>query len=285
MSISGSAKLAGIIGWPVAHSLSPLLHGHWLSEYRIDGAFVPLAVRREVFSDALRGLRLCGFRGVNVTVPHKEAAFALSDLADAAASATGAANLLLFAEDGRIEARNTDSAGLAASLSETLGDRALAGCSAIVMGAGGAARAAVRALDDLGAREIHVFNRNGPRAEGLVADLKRSTRAALSAAALGQWQGAAPGARVLVNATSAGMSGTPALGIALDALPKEAVICDLVYNPLETPLLSAARMRGHRTIDGLGMLMNQAVPAFEAFFGRRPDVTPALRRLMEQALS
>lgn len=285
MKISGSALLAGVIGWPVSHSLSPLLHSHWLTEYGVDGAFVPLAVERQNFSAALRGLRVCGFRGVNVTVPHKEAAFAIAHDCDPEAKATRAANLLLFADDGRIEARNTDSRGLAANLSETLGAGALTGKRAILVGAGGAARATARALDSLGASEICILNRTPARAERLIRDLAPSTKAKLVIARLEEWPQAAKGAALLVNATSAGMKGSAPLDLPLEAVDAGTSVCDLVYNPLETPLLKAARGRALKTVDGLGMLMHQAVPAFEAFYGHRPAVTPALRRVLEKALN
>jgi shikimate dehydrogenase len=279
--ISGKARLAGVIGWPVGHSLSPLLHGHWLAEHAIDGAYVPLAVARENLSVAINGLELSGFCGVNVTVPHKEAAFALAHTHDEESQVTGAANLLVF-EDGKIAARNTDSLGLAVSLNESLGKDALRGKLATVLGAGGAARAAVRALDALGAGEIRVLSRNAPRAEALVRALAGATSAKLACASLKDLPRNAGGSAILVNATSGGMSGN-VLKLSLDGLGSPAV-CELVYNPRQTPLLEEARARGLRTVDGLGMLMHQAVPAFEAFFGRRPSVTPALRRVLEKAL-
>jgi shikimate dehydrogenase len=282
--ISGNAKLAGVIGWPVGHSLSPLLHGHWLAEHGIDGAYVPLAVARENFWEALAGLRLSGFRGVNVTVPHKVAAFALAHTHDDEAQATGAANLLLFEDDGRVAARNTDGTGLLESLKDSLGKDALHGKPAVVLGAGGGARAAVRALDALGASEIRVLNRNGARAEALVAGLKIRTKATLSSASLQDWPTAAKGSAIVVNATSGGMKGSSALALSLDRVDKNMAVCELVYNPRETQLLKDAQARGLRTIDGLGMLMHQAVPSFEAFFGRRPSVTPGLRRVLEKAL-
>jgi shikimate dehydrogenase len=285
MTATGSALLAGVIGWPVSHSLSPQLHGYWLSEYGIDGAFVPLAVKREDFSYALRGLRLSGLRGLSVTVPHKEAAFALAHHSDEEANAAGAANLLLFGHDGRYEARNTDTLGLVASLIESLGEGFMPGKAAVLLGAGGAARAAVRALDRLGASQIRIVNRNEARAEGLVRELSLRTKAALAPFSFARWAEAATGAALFVNATSAGMKGNPALDLPLEPLSKTTVVCDLVYNPLQTALLKKARARGHPIVDGLGMLMHQAVPAFEAFFGRKPDVTPKLRRKLEKALA
>ena len=283
MSITGSAKLAGIVGWPIGHSMSPRLHGHWIEEYGIDAAYVPLAVRREDFSTAVNGLRLAGFRGINVTVPHKEAAFALADRCDATAEIAGAANLLLFGERG-IEARNTDAAGLSAALLENVHADSFKGRPAVIWGAGGMARAAVCALSDLGASEIHILNRNKARAESLAAALASRTAARLVAAGFEDWGRAGKDAALLVNATSAGMKDVPSLALPLDVLPASAAVFDAVYNPLETGLLAQARARGLRAIDGLGMLMHQAVPAFVAFFGVEPKITTALKRVLEEAL-
>jgi shikimate dehydrogenase len=283
MSISGKAKLAGVIGDPILHSLSPLLHTHWLEAHRIDGAYVPLKVARESFAFALRGLRLAGFAGVNVTVPHKEAAFALAHQVDDAARAAGAVNLLVF-RDGRIEGRNTDSAGLSETLTEHLGANALQGKIATLIGSGGAARAAIIALDTLGAKEIRIVARNRTRGDGLAREMKPVVNGQLQSFAFEDWGKAASDVTLLVNTTSAGMRGNAPLTLSLDSLPRTAAVCDIVYSPLETPLLKEARARGHATVDGLGMLMHQAVPAFEAFYGVRPQVTPALRRLLEGAL-
>jgi len=281
MTLTGKAKLAGIIGWPVTHSLSPVLHGHWLAEYDIDGAMVPLAARREDFAAVIDGVRRAGFKGVNVTVPHKEAAFAISHRLDAAAQAAGAANLLIFGEQG-IEGRNTDSIGLAESLRENIGT--LNGKSVVLLGAGGAARGAILALEMLGAARIHLLNRDVHRAKTLAASLTPRAKAPLAPGGLEDWRKVAGDAALVVNSTSAGMGSNPPLEIDLAALPKSAAVCDIVYNPLETKLLKDAAARGHRTIDGLGMLMHQAVPSFEAFFGVRPQVTPGLRAALEKAL-
>ena len=282
MTLSGKAKLAGIVGWPVTHSLSPVLHGHWLAEYGIDGAMVPLAAKTEDLARVIDGVRRAGFKGVNVTVPHKESAFAIAHRSDTAAKSAGAANLLIF-HDSEIEARNTDSLGLAESLMEKVG--VLQGGSAVLLGAGGAARGAVLALDMLGAGKIHLLNRDSRRAANLAAALAPQVKAAIEPGALDDWKAVASGATLLVNSTSAGMGANPPLEIDLSLLPVSAAVCDIVYNPLETRLLKDAAARGHRTIDGLGMLMHQAVPSFEAFFGVRPQVTPALREVLVQVLS
>jgi shikimate dehydrogenase len=288
MTLSGAARLAGVIGWPVAHSLSPRLHGFWLDTHCIDGAYVPLAVRPYALAAAITGLKEAGFRGVNVTIPHKIAAFALADRCDDAARKLGAVNLLLF--DGKgIEARNTDGEGLAASLVEMLGADGLADARVVVLGAGGAARAAVLACAQLRAKEVLILNRSVGRAELLVKELGSLRETDLAGAALDQWPNVARTTRLVINATSAGMKGTsetardsPLVDIA--ALPRGSAVCDLVYNPLETPLLAAARAVGLVAIDGLGMLMHQAVPSFEAFFGKQPVVTQALRAQLESAL-
>ena len=279
--ITGKAKLAGIIGWPVTHSLSPVLHGYWLAEYGIDGAMVPLAAAREDFSAAIDGARRAGFTGVNVTVPHKEAAFAVAHRVDEAAKSAGAANLLVF-QGGEIEGRNTDSLGLAESLRENVGS--LNGGSVVLLGAGGAARGAILALEMLGAGKIHLLNRDPSRAKNLAASLAPQVKAAVAPGSLAEWSKAAADAVLLVNSTSAGMGANPPLDIDLAVLPKTAAVCDIVYNPLETRLLKDAAARGHKTIDGLGMLMHQAVPSFEAFFGLRPKVTPALRQALVKVL-
>jgi shikimate dehydrogenase len=280
--MSGQTKLAGVIGWPVSHSLSPRLHGHWLEEYGIDGSYVALPVKREDFSTAMRSLQQEGFRGVSVTVPHKEAAFAISHDVDGPAKAAGAVNQLVFHDDGRIQGLNTDAPGLAASLREA--GVSLIQQPAILLGAGGAARAAVLALTELGAREIRILNRDRHRAEVLVSNLSSSVDVDLVPMALTDWHKVAGDIALVVNTTSAGMKDMPSLDLALEALPKAATVCDIVYNPLETGLLKRARSLGLKTVDGLGMLMHQAAPAFNAFFGVEPKVTPALRRELEKAL-
>lgn len=278
-----STKLAGVIGYPVAHSLSPRLHGFWLREHGIDGAFVPLPARREDFAQIINSLRKLDFAGLSVTVPHKESAFAICHELDEAAQIAGAVNLLVF-KGARIEGRNTDALGLTASLVEQLGKDGLKDKDAVLLGAGGAARACVLALANLGAKKITILNRNVVRAESLARSLEGNVSALLESAMLSDWGKVAGSGALAINATSAGMSGAPALDISLDALPNNAAVCDIVYNPLETPLLKQARARGLKTIDGLGMLMHQAVPAFEAFYGVKPKVTPALRAELEKAL-
>jgi shikimate dehydrogenase len=281
--MSNMMRVAGIIGWPARQSLSPRLHGFWLQSHDIDGAYVSLPVEITTLSFALRGLQAAGLAGVNVTVPHKQAAFALAHICDDAARAAGAANLLVF-RDQLIEARNTDIAGLQASLVAECGPDGVKGRHVIVLGAGGAARAAVLVCDALKAATIHVLNRTERRAATLVDELTSLVSGKLGAGGLDAWDRFAPAATFVIQATSAGMTDGAALDLNLQLLPREAVVCDLVYRPLETPLLARARALGLRGIDGLGMLMHQAVPSFEAFYGVRPDVTAALRIDLEQAL-
>jgi shikimate dehydrogenase len=275
-------KRAGVIGWPVAHSLSPVLHGYWLKQYGIDGAYEKIAAAPEDFAATIRRLRDEGYAGVNVTVPHKEAAFALAGANDAAARMTGAANLLVFGEDG-VAGHNTDFYGLMESLRENIG--ALTAKTVILLGAGGAARGALLALEMLGAATIHLLNRDAARAESLAAALSSEMpETEILPGSLADWNEFAFDAALVVNATAAGMGGNPPLALDLSPLLPDTVVCDIVYHPLETPLLKDAAARGLTTIDGLGMLMHQAVPSFEAFFGMRPEVTPGLRAALVEAL-
>lgn len=282
MTPPGQTRSAGVIGWPVAHSLSPLLHRFWLREHGIDSAYVALPVQSFDFSVAIWGLIAAGFVGVNVTVPHKQAAFALSNTWDDAARRAGAANLLLF-HDGRIEARNTDVEGLVESLANAVGP--LDGKTVVIVGAGGAARAAILACEGLNATQLFVLNRSERNARVLADAVSREISTKVVGGGLDRWGDCAPRADFVINASSAGMSGSASPDVALEALPCGATVCDLVYNPPETPLLARARALGLATIDGLGMLMFQAVPAFEAFYGIRPQVTPALRAELQKALN
>jgi shikimate dehydrogenase len=274
MSLTGAAKLAGVMGWPVAHSRSPALHGFWLAEHGIDGAYVPLPVRPENFVQALKTLPHLGFAGCNLTIPHKQAALAVVDEIDASARRIGAINTVVIGADGRMTGRNVDGLGFLEALRAVVPGWSAAAGPAVVLGAGGAARAVVAALADDGAREIRLVNRTRSRAEALAEELGGPVRCLdwdTRAAAL-------EGAALLVNATSLGMAGQPPLALPLDALPLTAVVDDLVYVPLETALLAAARARGNRTAEGLDMLLNQGRFGFAAWFGVMPQVSPALRR-------
>lgn len=269
--ISGSAKLAGVAGWPIAHSLSPALHGYWIAEHKLDAAYVPLAIKPEDFAQAFATLPKLGFRGINVTLPHKEAAFALVDTHDEAARATGAVNTVVFA-NGQALGRNTDVHGFSALMREA-GGGDLRGAKAVVLGAGGAARAVIASVLSLGADEVVVVNRTADKAASLAAHFG----ARMKAAGWGDLGGVLARARVLVNTTSLGMAGQPALAVDLAPMPAGALVVDIVYRPLETALLAQARARGLKAVDGLGMLMHQAQPGFAAWFGVEPKVTPALR--------
>lgn len=276
MKITGAARLAGIMGWPVAHSRSPLLHGFWLNKTGIDGAYVPLPVRPECLERALRALPLLGFRGCNLTIPHKEAALQVADWIDPLARRIGAVNTIVVAEDGSLEASNTDIYGFRENLRDHVPDWDPSAGAAVVLGAGGSARAVVAALTDEGVGEIRIVNRTRSHAEAVVTDLATAE----TAITVHRWQSASAvleGAALLVNTTSLGMSGEPPLDLDLSPLPPSAPVVDIVYVPLETELLATGRRRGHPVVDGLGMLLHQGRPGFEAWFGARVQVTPELR--------
>ena len=263
MAITGHTRLAGVIGWPVAHSRSPRLHNHWLARLGLDGAYLPLPVAPGSLGIALRGLAAAGFAGVNITIPHKEEALALCDRLEESARHAGAANTLVFGPDG-IVGSNTDGAGFIANLAAH-GVSPGAG-PALVLGAGGAARAIAAALLDAGA-PVTLCNRTPERAEALAADLP-----GVRVLPWEQREAALAGHALLVNTTALGMHGQPPLALDLGAAPASLAVADIVYVPLETPLLAAARTRGLRAVDGLGMLLHQARPGFAAWFGVMPEV-------------
>jgi shikimate dehydrogenase len=276
MRITGKTRLAGIMGWPVAHSRSPLLHGFWLAETGVDGAYVPLPVRPEDLAPALRALPVLGFRGCNVTLPHKEAVLAIADRVEPLARRIGAANTIIVGDDGSLEARNTDAFGFRENLRDAVPDWRPEAGPAVVLGAGGAARAVVAALVDAGVGAIRLVNRTRARAE-IVAGALATPATAITAHSWERLACLLDGAGLLVNTTSLGMAGQPPLVLDLAALPQSAAVADIVYVPLETPLLAAARRRGNRVADGLGMLLHQGRPGFEAWFGRAVSVSPGLR--------
>lgn len=263
---------AGVIGWPIAHTRSPKLHGHWLKTYGIDGSYEAIPVQPEELDDFLRGLGASGYRGCNVTIPHKEAAFRRCDRVSARARRIGAVNTIVVAEDGSLDGDNTDAFGFVENLRQAATDDAWRQGPALVLGAGGAGRAVVAGLLDLGVSTIRLTNRNRQRAERLAEDVDTPVTVM-------DWQdrSALADIALLVNATSLGMHGQPSLDIDLQHLPTTALVNDLVYVPLETPLLAAARARGNPVVDGLGMLLHQARPGFAAWFGVDPVVTDALR--------
>ena len=263
---------AGVMGWPVTHSKSPLLFEHWFRRYGIAGRYCHLAVAPEDFETVFKALPKAGFRGVNVTIPHKLTALAIADEATDAARAIGAANMIRFSRDGRILADNTDGYGFIENLFAGAPSWNPAAGPAVVLGAGGASRAVLHALKDAGTAEIRLLNRSRAKAEDLAASLD-----GVSVLDWEERSGALADAATLINATSLGMTGKPPLDISLDALPEAALVTDLIYVPLQTPLLRAAEERGNLVVDGLGMLLHQARPAFRAWFGTDPAVDPALR--------
>jgi len=269
--LSGHARVAGIAGWPVTYSRSPRLHGFWLERHRIDGTYIPLPIRPGEFATAVRGLVAAGFAGCNVTIPHKLAAFDICDVADDSARQAGAVNTLVFNE-GQICGSNTDGYGFVANLRAHDVDP-VAG-PALLLGAGGSARAVAAALLDHGAT-VTVANRTRGRAEALARDLPglRVTEWDARVAALADHA-------LVVNATPLGMVGHESLDLDLSNAPPSLVVADNVYVPLETALLSAARNRGLRCVEGLGMLLHQAVPGFHAWFGVEPRVDQELRQFV-----
>lgn len=273
MTLTGAARLAGVMGWPVSHSLSPRLHGYWLQEYGIDGAYVPLAVKPDDFQTAVRALPKLGFAGVNVTVPHKEAALAAVDDASPEATAIGAVNTIVVRPDGRLFGTCTDGAGFLANLRDSRPNWSPLEKLVAVLGAGGAAKAIAWTLVSNGAT-VRIINRTPTRADELAASLgKKATAVPWEQAA-----GALEDVDLLVNTTTMGMKGQGRLDLDLGPLPDDAIVTDIVYNPLQTDLLARAAARGNPVVDGLGMLLHQARAGFQAWFGREPAVTPALRQ-------
>ena len=267
--------LAGVIGCPVGHSRSPLLHGTWLRAYGLRGHYVPLHVERDDLARVLQAMPAMGFVGANVTIPHKEAALALADQVSPIARQIGAANTLSF-RDGLIHADNTDAYGFMENLRLGANDWQPGAGPALVLGAGGAARAVLVALAQAGVAEIWLSNRTRGRAEALAGTLDHP----VTVLDWDSYAGHLPRASLVVNTTSLGMDGQAPLGLPAAQLNPAAVVTDIVYTPLETPLLRDAAARGCRVVDGLGMLLHQAVPGFERWFGQRPEVTPELRRVV-----
>ena len=269
--------LAGVMGDPVMHSRSPKLHNYWLAKYGLTGTYVPLAIKAEHLRAALRALPALGFSGCNLTIPHKEAALAIVDRIDPLARRIGAVNCIVVAADGSLMGHNHDAFGYIESVREAQPAwRADLG-PIVVVGAGGGARAVLVGLIDQGALEIRLVNRTSKRSKALARELGGP----IIALSWEERAAALEGAAMLVNATNQGMVGEPALDLALDRLPVSALVSDIVYIPRETALLAAARKRGNRTVNGLGMLLHQARPAFHAWFGVMPEVTPELRAMIE----
>lgn len=264
--------LAGVMGWPISHSRSPLIHSHWIAEYGLRGAYVPLAVNPVNLQVAVSGLKALGFAGCNLTLPHKIEALPWVDEADAMAKRIGAVNTLTVRADGSLHGTNTDAFGFIQSLREAHSSWQASAGPAVVLGAGGAARAVVWALADAGVRDIRLFNRSHDKAFAMAQEFG----APVKAVAWSERHAALADAALLVNTTTQGMQGQPALDLQLDALPAHALVSDIVYTPLQTDLLLRAAARGNPTVNGLGMLLHQARPAFASWFGVMPEVTPAL---------
>jgi shikimate dehydrogenase len=266
--------IAGLLGWPVAHSRSPVIHNHWLAHYGIPGRYVLFAVPPEKLDAAVRGIAALGLRGCNVTTPHKQAIFPLLDRVDDLARKIGAVNTVVVEEDGSLTGFNNDGNGFIQSLRDADPNWQPASGPILVLGAGGAARAVVASLAAQGAKDIRVANRTLDKAEEIAAAVGPVVKVL-------RWderEDALDGVALLANATSLGMAGKPPLAMPLARLPKHALVGDLIYIPPETPLLEAARLRGNVTVNGLGLLLNQARPAFNAWFGVMPEITPALRQ-------
>jgi shikimate dehydrogenase len=275
MTLSGKARISGVMGCPISHSRSPLLHGYWLKEYGIDGAYLPFLVAPENIEIALRALPKLGISGTNLTVPHKEAALSICDRVDDMAKRVGAVNTVVVENDGTLSGSNTDGFGFLENLKSESDWKAKDG-SAVILGAGGAARAIVAALLDDGVQNIQIVNRTLSRAKNIA----NKFNGRCTAVTWDRLEDALRGAGLLINATTLGMAGKPDLEVSLKALPTQATVNDIVYVPLRTTLLQNAAKRGNPTVDGLGMLLHQARPGFAAWFGKHPQVTTELRNFM-----
>jgi len=280
MSISGATVVAGVIGAPVRHSLSPLIHNAWIEAAGVDAVYIPIAPTLWKFPALLEGLRGGALRGLNVTLPFKEDALAVADQATGSARRAGAANLLLFESDGTIHADNTDGIGLLAAFAEQAPALDITARPIVVLGAGGAARGAVAALLDAGAPEVRIVNRTLDRAHALAEALGDR----VTVHEWGALREALTAASAVINATSLGLAGAEPLAVSFDGLQAGAVVMDMIYRPLRTAFLARAEAEGFTPVDGLAMLIGQAAPSFEAFFGRPPPTDVDVRGLALAAL-
>jgi shikimate dehydrogenase len=273
--------LAAVLGWPIMHSRSPLLHNYWFKQHGLAGTYVPLAIRPEALGAALRALHPLGFSGCNLTIPHKQHAMTIVDEVDAVGKSIGALSCVIVRPDGSLGGTNNDCYGFVHNLKQAFADwRADSGPIAVI-GAGGGSRAVCYGLAQEGAREIRLVNRTYARAMGIAEAFGGPIK-------VYPWEerhAVLEGAAMVVNATSQGMAGQPALDLKLEKLPRHALAVDIIYTPLETPFLAAARSRGNRTLNGLGMLLHQGRPAWKAWFGIDVEVTPELRSLLERSLA
>jgi len=270
--MNNSFTIAGVMGWPIAHSRSPLIHNYWIRQHNLSGAYGAFPVNPANLEAAIRGLQALGLAGCNITIPHKVNAMAYVDWVHPLAQRMGAINTVVVQKDGALHGFNNDGFGFIHSLLEAQPNWQANAGPIVVLGSGGAARAIIVSLLDAGATHIRVVNRTHSKAEELVQEFGSSLTSV-------QWvnrEDALVGASLLINTTSQGMHGEPALDISLNQLPSDALVSDAVYIPMETPLLKEARLRGNVTVNGLGMLLHQARPAFQAWFGVMPDVSDQL---------
>lgn len=271
--MSGDFLLAGVMGWPIAQSRSPAIHNYWIGKYNINGRYVPLAVKPENLTEAIRGLPALGFRGCNLTMPHKQMAMTMVDRLTDTAKRIGAVNCIVVEQDGKMWGTNNDGNGYVLSIQEVAPQWQPSDGPIALLGAGGAARAVIVALLERGATEIRLINRTLEKAELLAKDFG----AAIKPIAWDRRNDAIADTALLANATNQGMVGKPPLDISLAKLSPKTLVSDLIYVPPETPFLAAAKARGNVTVNGLGMLLHQARPAFKDWFGVMPDITPELR--------
>lgn len=281
MNLQDRFLMTGVMGWPVMHSRSPLMHNHWFAQEKLKGVYVPLAIQPANLESALRGLHALGFSGCNLTIPHKQQALKIVDEIDAVALKMGAISCVAVKEDGRLVGNNNDAAGFVRNIKEFQPTWQAHQGPIVVVGAGGGSRAVCQGLIQEGATEIRLVNRHLERAQMIKADLGGPIQ-------VHAWSDRADlmeGASMVVNTTSQGMVGQTPLDIQLEKLPVTALATDIVYTPLETPFLAQARMRGNPTLNGLGMLLHQGPLGWKAWFGIEPKVTPELRLLLEQSLT